>query len=60
IEKTEIVFTMSKCIEANKAVFAAATFQEWALTWWNLGIEAVTRKTWAENKGHDDGGILSS
>nr|GEV70303.1 putative reverse transcriptase domain-containing protein [Tanacetum cinerariifolium] len=26
IEKTEMVFTVSKCIEANKVVFAAATF----------------------------------
>nr|GEW84020.1 putative reverse transcriptase domain-containing protein [Tanacetum cinerariifolium] len=55
IEKTEIVFTVSKCTEANKVVFAAATFQDQAQTWWNsqvatLGIEAVTRKTWAEMK----------
>nr|GEW10110.1 putative reverse transcriptase domain-containing protein [Tanacetum cinerariifolium] len=55
IEKTEIVFTMSKCTEANKVVFAAATFQDRALTWWNsqvatLGIEVVTRKTWEEMK----------
>nr|GEX37282.1 hypothetical protein [Tanacetum cinerariifolium] len=55
IEKTEMVFTVSKCIEANKVVFAAATFQDQALTWWNsqaatLGMEAVTRKTWAEIK----------
>nr|GEW09944.1 putative reverse transcriptase domain-containing protein [Tanacetum cinerariifolium] len=55
IEKTEMVFTMSKCTEANKVVFAAATFQDRALTWWNsqvatLGMEAVTRKTWAEMK----------
>nr|GEZ49018.1 hypothetical protein [Tanacetum cinerariifolium] len=47
---TEIVFTVSKCTEANKVVFAAATFQDRALTWWNSqvatsGIEAVTRKT---------------
>nr|GEX43593.1 reverse transcriptase domain-containing protein [Tanacetum cinerariifolium] len=50
IEKTEMVFTVSKCIEANKVVFAAATFQDRALTWWNsqadtLGMEAMTRKT---------------
>nr|GEZ15347.1 hypothetical protein [Tanacetum cinerariifolium] len=50
IEKTEMVFTVSKCTEANKVVFAAATFQDRALTWWNsqvatLGIEAVTKKT---------------
>ncbi|GJT86625.1 hypothetical protein Tco_1068342 [Tanacetum coccineum] len=52
IKKTEMVFTVSKCIEANKVVFAAATFQDRALTWWNSqvatsGMEAVTRKTWA-------------
>nr|GFB38709.1 putative reverse transcriptase domain-containing protein [Tanacetum cinerariifolium] len=35
IEKTEMVFTVSKCIEANKVVFAATTFQDQALTWWN-------------------------
>nr|GEW20847.1 hypothetical protein [Tanacetum cinerariifolium] len=35
IEKTEMVFTVSKCTEANKVVFAAATFQDRALTWWN-------------------------
>ncbi|GJY71453.1 hypothetical protein Tco_0475156 [Tanacetum coccineum] len=33
IEKTEMVFTVSKCIEGNKVVFAAATFQDRALTW---------------------------
>nr|GEV87221.1 putative reverse transcriptase domain-containing protein [Tanacetum cinerariifolium] len=46
IEKTKMVFIVSKCIKANKVVFTAATFQDWALTWWNsqvatLGIEAV-------------------
>nr|GEZ29038.1 hypothetical protein [Tanacetum cinerariifolium] len=55
IEKTEMVFTMSKCTKANKVVFAAATFYDRALTWWNSQvdtseIEAVTRKTWAEMK----------
>ncbi|GJR82446.1 putative reverse transcriptase domain-containing protein [Tanacetum coccineum] len=39
----------------NKVVFAAATFQDRALTWWNsqvatLGMEAVTGKSWAEMK----------
>nr|GEY32701.1 hypothetical protein [Tanacetum cinerariifolium] len=33
IEKTKMVFTVSKCNEANKVVFAAATFQDRALTW---------------------------
>nr|GFB69719.1 reverse transcriptase domain-containing protein [Tanacetum cinerariifolium] len=55
IEKTEMVFTVRKCIEANKVVFAVATLQDRALTWWNsqvaiLGIEAMTRKTWAKIK----------
>nr|GEW51234.1 retrotransposon protein, putative, Ty3-gypsy subclass [Tanacetum cinerariifolium] len=55
IENTEMVFTVSKCTEANKVMFAAATFQDRALTWWNsqvatLGIEDVTRKAWAEMK----------
>nr|GEZ94521.1 hypothetical protein [Tanacetum cinerariifolium] len=55
IKKTEMVFTVSKCTEANKVVFAAATFQDRALTWWNsqvatLGIKVVTRKMWAEMK----------
>nr|GEX61708.1 putative reverse transcriptase domain-containing protein [Tanacetum cinerariifolium] len=43
IEKTEIVFTVSKCTEANKVVFAAATFQDRALTWWNSQVEAYIR-----------------
>nr|GEX56474.1 hypothetical protein [Tanacetum cinerariifolium] len=55
IEKTEMVFTVSKCTEANKVVFAAATFQDRTLTWWNSQvatseIEVVTRKTWTEIK----------
>nr|GFA68701.1 hypothetical protein [Tanacetum cinerariifolium] len=55
IQKTEMVFTVSKCTEANKVVFVVATFQDRALTWWNsqvatLGIEVVTRKMWAEMK----------
>nr|GFD53940.1 putative reverse transcriptase domain-containing protein [Tanacetum cinerariifolium] len=32
IEKTEMVFTVRKCTKANKVVFAAATFQDQALT----------------------------
>nr|GEV30998.1 hypothetical protein [Tanacetum cinerariifolium] len=41
IEKTEMIFTVSKCIEANKlvkVVSAAATFQDRALTWWNSQV----------------------
>nr|GEU96527.1 putative reverse transcriptase domain-containing protein [Tanacetum cinerariifolium] len=70
IEKTEMVFTVSKCTEANKVMFTASTFQDRALTWWNsqvatLGKEAVTRKTWAEMKknfqrGSSNGGENSN
>nr|GFB41438.1 hypothetical protein [Tanacetum cinerariifolium] len=57
IEKTKMVFTLSKCTEANKVVFTAATFQDRALTWWNsqvatLGIEVLTRKTGKEMKNN--------
>nr|GEW45319.1 putative reverse transcriptase domain-containing protein [Tanacetum cinerariifolium] len=40
IEKIEMVFIVSKCTKANKVVFAAATFQDRALTWWNSQVEA--------------------
>nr|GEX37524.1 hypothetical protein [Tanacetum cinerariifolium] len=44
IEKTEMVFTVIKCTEANEVVFAAATFQDQALTWWNSQkVEAYIR-----------------
>nr|GEY94450.1 reverse transcriptase domain-containing protein [Tanacetum cinerariifolium] len=63
IEKTKMFFSVSKCTEANKVVFAAATFQDRALTWWNsqvatLGIEVVIRK--GRDEGDDDEGMLSS
>nr|GEY97540.1 putative reverse transcriptase domain-containing protein [Tanacetum cinerariifolium] len=41
IEKTKMVFTVSKCTEANKVVFAAATFQDRALTLWNLQVKEM-------------------
>nr|GEV85490.1 RNA-directed DNA polymerase, eukaryota, reverse transcriptase zinc-binding domain protein [Tanacetum cinerariifolium] len=49
IKKTKMVFTVRKCTEATKVVFAIATFQDQALTWWNSQvatsrIEVVTRK----------------
>nr|GFB39400.1 hypothetical protein [Tanacetum cinerariifolium] len=47
IEKTEMVFTVRKCIEANKVVFAAATFQDRALTWWNSQeIQRMESELW--------------
>nr|GFA71410.1 hypothetical protein [Tanacetum cinerariifolium] len=55
IENTKMVFNVSKCTEANKVVFVAATFQDRALTWWNSqvatsGIEVVTKKMWEKMK----------
>nr|GFB18502.1 hypothetical protein [Tanacetum cinerariifolium] len=49
IEKTTMVFTVSKCIEANKVVFAAATFQDRALTWWNSQIQRMEGELWNLN-----------
>nr|GEW31673.1 putative reverse transcriptase domain-containing protein [Tanacetum cinerariifolium] len=46
IKKTEMVFIVSKCTEANKVVFAAAAFQDRALTWWNSQIQRMEGKLW--------------
>ncbi|GJR35932.1 hypothetical protein Tco_1211616 [Tanacetum coccineum] len=50
IEKTKMVFSISHCAEENKVRYAAATFQDWALTWWNsqvstLGIKVANGKS---------------
>ena len=42
IEKVESVFDISACIEANKVKFAAGTFMEAALSWWNSHVKTVT------------------
>ncbi|GJQ98076.1 putative reverse transcriptase domain-containing protein [Tanacetum coccineum] len=54
-EKTEMVFGISKCAEARKVKFAAATLQGRALTWWNSqvatrGLEAANQIGWTEMK----------
>ncbi|GJZ13780.1 putative reverse transcriptase domain-containing protein [Tanacetum coccineum] len=54
-EKTESVFSISKCAERNKVKFVAATLQGQALTWWNsqvatLGLEVVNAKSWNDMK----------
>nr|GFD08533.1 hypothetical protein [Tanacetum cinerariifolium] len=54
-----------KCTEANKVVFAAATFQDRALTWWNsqvaiFGNRIHDQENVGRNEGDDDKGILSS
>nr|GEU31321.1 hypothetical protein [Tanacetum cinerariifolium] len=45
IEKTKMVFTVSKCTKANKVVFAAATYQDRALTWWNSQGQPISSYT---------------
>ena len=41
-EKTESVFEICACPEANKVMFAACTFSKRALTWWNGHVKTLT------------------
>ncbi|GKB91090.1 putative reverse transcriptase domain-containing protein [Tanacetum coccineum] len=55
IEKVEQVFEICKCIEEDKVMFAASTFEGRALTWWNgnvhtLGLFNAIRIPWTEFK----------
>ncbi|GKA56098.1 putative reverse transcriptase domain-containing protein [Tanacetum coccineum] len=54
-EKSESVFGISECVEGKKVMFAAATLQGLALTWWNakvatMGLETVNQMPWTEMK----------
>ncbi|GJU53140.1 hypothetical protein Tco_1226854 [Tanacetum coccineum] len=40
-QKTEMVFSVSHCAKENKVMYAAATFQDWALTWWNSQVSML-------------------
>ena len=42
IEKTEAVFEICACLEVSKVKFAACTFSERALTWWNGHVKSLT------------------
>ena len=42
IEKTEAVFEICACPEESKVKFAAFTFSERALTWWNGHVKTLT------------------
>ena len=42
IEKTEAVFEICACPEESKVKFAAFTFSERALTWWNGHVQTLT------------------
>ncbi|GJW50210.1 hypothetical protein Tco_0091561 [Tanacetum coccineum] len=41
IEKVEQVFEICKCVEEDKVMFAASTFEGRALTWWNGNVHTL-------------------
>ncbi|GJV66323.1 putative nucleotidyltransferase, ribonuclease H [Tanacetum coccineum] len=54
-ERTELVFSRSRCAEENKITFATGTLTDDALSWWNayaqpMGVEQANRITWTELK----------
>ncbi|GJS85876.1 reverse transcriptase domain-containing protein, partial [Tanacetum coccineum] len=54
-ERTESVFSRSKCAEENKVTFATGTLTDDALSWWNayaqpIRIEQANKITWTELK----------
>ncbi|GKA14376.1 reverse transcriptase domain-containing protein [Tanacetum coccineum] len=54
-ERTESVFSRSRCAEENKVTFATSTLTDDALSWWNahaqpMGIEQANQITWTELK----------
>ncbi|GJV66423.1 reverse transcriptase domain-containing protein [Tanacetum coccineum] len=56
-ERTESVFSRSKCAEENKVTFATGTLTDDALSWWNAydqptRIEQTNKITWTKLKRH--------
>ncbi|GJU32145.1 putative reverse transcriptase domain-containing protein [Tanacetum coccineum] len=54
-ERTELVFSRSRCAKENKVTFATGTLTDDALSWWNayaqpMGIEQANQITWTELK----------
>ncbi|GJU50285.1 putative reverse transcriptase domain-containing protein [Tanacetum coccineum] len=54
-ERTESVFSRSKCAEENKVTFATGTLTDDALSWWNeyaqpIGVDQANQITWTELK----------
>ncbi|GKA39466.1 putative reverse transcriptase domain-containing protein [Tanacetum coccineum] len=54
-ERTESVFSRSKCTEENKVTFATGTLTDDALSWWNayaqpIGVDQANQITWTELK----------
>ncbi|GJV40421.1 putative reverse transcriptase domain-containing protein [Tanacetum coccineum] len=56
-ERTESVFSCSRCVEENKVTFATGTLTDDALSWWNayaqpMGVEQANQITWTNIKGN--------
>ncbi|GKF68412.1 reverse transcriptase domain-containing protein, partial [Tanacetum coccineum] len=54
-ERTESVFSRSKCTEENKVTFATSTLTDDTLSWWNayaqpIGVDQANLITWTELK----------
>ncbi|GJX68027.1 hypothetical protein Tco_0303754 [Tanacetum coccineum] len=54
-ERTESVFSCSKCAEEDRVTFATGTLTNDALSWWNahaqpMGIKQANKITWTELK----------
>ncbi|GJR92446.1 reverse transcriptase domain-containing protein [Tanacetum coccineum] len=54
-ERTESVFSPSKCIEENKVTFATGTLTDDVVSWWNayaqpMGVDQSNQITWTELK----------
>ncbi|GKB03860.1 reverse transcriptase domain-containing protein [Tanacetum coccineum] len=54
-ERTESVFSRSRCAEENKVTFATGTLTNDALSWWNayaqpMGVDQANQITWTELK----------
>ncbi|GJV86500.1 uncharacterized mitochondrial protein-like protein [Tanacetum coccineum] len=54
-ERTESVFSHSRCAKENKVTFATGTLTDDALSWWNayaqpMGIKQANQITWTELK----------
>ncbi|GJY15812.1 putative reverse transcriptase domain-containing protein [Tanacetum coccineum] len=54
-ERTESVFSRSRCAEENKVTFTTGTLTDDALSWWNayvqsIGVDQANQITWTELK----------
>ncbi|GJX36259.1 hypothetical protein Tco_0247816 [Tanacetum coccineum] len=54
-ERTESVFSQSKCTKENKVTFSTSTHTDDVLSWWNayaqpMGVDKANQITWTELK----------